>query len=287
MKILVTGCNGYIGSHVVERLKQQGHHLTGWDIDFHGESNNVLHYLDSFSYTDVTDVNISGEFDAVVHLAGLSIVPDSIKWPYGYYRTNIQGTETVVNRIKCDHILFASTSSAWEMASPYARSKVAAEDVIRQFSNNYTIFRFFNVSGTNGTFRQLGEATHLIRVAAEVAAGKREYLSIYGTDYPTRDGTCIRDYVHVLDLADAIAESIDRGALNTPYECIGSNIGFSVLEVINTMRKVTNHPIPTKTTGPRSGDAVSSVVDNLSKLITLNRTIEDMCLSQYHLELSK
>ena len=89
------------------------------------------------------ELEVSGEFDAVVHLAGLSIVPESIKFPYGYYRTNIMGTETIVNQIKSNHILFASTSSAWEMASPYARSKVAAEDVIRQFSNNYTIFRFF------------------------------------------------------------------------------------------------------------------------------------------------
>jgi len=131
MKILVTGCNGYIGSHVVERLKQDGHHLTGWDIDFHGESNYVKYLLDEFSYTDVTDYRVSGEFDAVVHLAGLSIVPESIKFPYGYYRTNIMGTETIVNQVKSNHILFASTSSAWEMASPYARSKVAAEDVIR------------------------------------------------------------------------------------------------------------------------------------------------------------
>ena len=287
MKILVTGCNGYIGSHVVERLKQDGHHLTGWDIDFHGESNYVKYLLDEFSYTDVTDYRVSGEFDAVVHLAGLSIVPESIKFPYGYYRTNIMGTETIVNQVKSNHILFASTSSAWEMASPYARSKVAAEDVIRQFSNNYTIFRFFNVSGTNGNFRQLGEATHLIRVAAEVAAGKRDCLSIYGTDYPTRDGTCIRDYVHVMDLADAIAESIQRGPLNTPYECIGSNVGYSVLEVVDTMRRVTGHKIPVKFATPRNGDAVSSVVDKLSELVTLTRTIEDMCLSQYQLELSK
>lgn len=284
MRILVTGCNGYIGSHVVERLKHEGHHLTGWDIDYHGESNDVSKFLDVFAPLDVTDYEINGEFDAVVHLAGLSTVPESIRYPFGYYRTNILGTENIVNRVQTDHILFASTSSAWEMASPYARSKVAAEDVIRQFSKNYTIFRFFNVSGTNGHFCQLGEASHLIRVAAEVVAGHRSHLDIYGNDYDTQDGTCIRDYVHVMDLADAIAESINRGPAGTDYECIGSNTGYSVLDVVSVMRKVSGHQLPIKFKPRRTGDAVRSVVDRLSTLVTLRRTIEDMCRDQIVLE---
>lgn len=286
MKILVTGCNGYIGSHVAKQLKESGHHIVGWDIDVWGEKNDVSRYLNEFYSIDVcSDYNC--EFDAVVHLAGLATVSKSVLEPFSYYRTNIIGTYNIVKNIKTDHLLFASTSSAWEMASPYARSKVAAEDTIKQLCNNYTIFRFFNVSGTDGNLRQLGEATHLIRVAAEVAAGKRDKITIYGNDYDTRDGTCIRDYVHVLDLANAINQSITRGPVNTPYECIGSNMGWSVLEVLDTMRKVTGHAVPAMIGERRPGDAVSSVVDNLSKLVKLEHTIEDMCLSQYQLELKK
>lgn len=288
MKVLVTGCNGYIGSHVCQVLKEHGHHVTGWDINIHSEYNDVSQYLDKFAHIDVTGPNVANTgFDATVHLAGLASVEQSTKYPWDFYRTNIVGTNNMLDNVGTDHILFASTSSAWEMASPYARSKVAAEDIIREKSNDYTIFRFFNVSGTNGDFRQLGAATHLIRIAAEVAAGKRESITVFGDNYETRDGTCIRDYVHVCDLARAIVQSVDNGPARTPYECLGSNQGYSVLDVINTMRKVTGHPVPAVVGDRRAGDAVSSVVDNLSNLIQLSYTIDDMCKSQYNLELSR
>jgi len=285
MKILVTGCNGYIGSHTCESLKKHGHHVTGWDIDIHGEANDVSAYLDSFDPVDVTSDAVCGhEFDAVVHLAGLAAVEHSTKQPWEFYRTNIVGTKNILTHVDTDHVLFASTSSAWEMASPYARSKVAAEDVIKQLTDDYTIFRFFNVSGTNGRFKQLGTATHLIRVAAEVAAGKRESITVFGVDYDTPDGTCVRDYVHVLDLAQAITQAVEKGPVRTPYECLGSNHGYSVLQVLDTMRKVTGHAVPAIIGNRRPGDAVCSVVDDLSSLIRLTYTIEDMCLSQYLLE---
>lgn len=288
MKVLVTGCNGYIGSHVCQVLKEHGHHVTGWDINIHREYNDVSQYLDKFAYIDVTGPNVANTgFDSTVHLAGLASVEQSTKYPWDFYRTNIVGTNNMLDNVSTDHILFASTSSAWEMASPYARSKVAAEDIIREKSNDYTIFRFFNVSGTNGNFRQLGAATHLIRIAAEVAAGKRESITVFGDNYETRDGTCIRDYVHVCDLARAIVQSVDNGPARTPYECLGSNQGYSVLDVISTMRKVTGHPVPAVVGDRRAGDAVSSVVDNLSNLIQLSYTIDDMCISQYNLELSR
>lgn len=287
MRILLTGSNGYIGSHVAKTLKEQGHSITGWDINIHGEYNDVSRYLDYFQLVDVKDFIPDLEYDCVIHLAGLATVERSVSMPYEYYQTNIYGTNNILRHIETDHIIFASTSSAWEMASPYARSKVAAEDVIKQVSKDYTIFRFFNVSGTNGEFRQLGPATHLIRVAAEVAAGKRSHLTVYGNDYDTRDGTCIRDYVHVEDLANAIAQSVTRGPARTPYECIGSNRGWSVLEVVDTMKSVSGVDFDVVIGNRRAGDAVASVVDNLSELVTLTRTIEDMCLSQYLLEKSR
>jgi UDP-glucose 4-epimerase len=287
MKVLVTGATGYIGSHVCKLLKKHGHTVIGWDKNIHGEYNDVSSYCDQFVLQDVMDKHIFGHYDAVVHLAGRSVVPDSLREPTEYYRVNVMGTVNLLKRVSTPHVLFASTSSAWEMASPYARSKVAAEDVIKEHADGYTIFRFFNVSGTDGVNRQLGAASHLIRVAAMVAAGKTPDIKVFGTDYPTRDGTCIRDYIHVVDLAGAIVKAVENGPVNTPYECLGSNHGWSVLEVIDVMERVTGKQL-NKTLAPRrEGDAVISVVDNLSNFVTLTKSIEDMCLDQYKLEVGK
>ena len=283
MKVLVTGASGYIGSHVCKLLKQHGHHITAWDINFWGEYNDISGYCDHFLNFDVTK-EVSGEFDAVVHLAGRSLVGPSMKTPTEYYRVNITGTANLLDRVQTDHMLFASTSSAWEMASPYAISKVAAEDVIKEKANGYTIFRFFNVSGTDGTNRQLGPPSQLIKVAAMAAANKIPHIKIYGNDYPTRDGTCIRDYVHVVDLTNAIVNAVEKGPANTPYECLGSNHGYSVLEVLDTMELVSGVKLNRIITSRRAGDAVSSVVDELSDFITLDKTIIDMCADQYKFE---
>ena len=287
MKVLVTGASGYIGSHVCRLLKQHGHTVIGWDTEIHGETNDVKTYCDEYYNVDVTGQYAGDIYDAVVHLAGRSVVPQSLLEPTEYYRVNVMGTANLLNKVTTPHVLFASTSSAWEMASPYARSKVAAEDVIKEKADGYTIFRFFNVSGTYGVNRQLGDPTHIIRVAAMVAAEKLPSLEIFGTDYNTRDGTCIRDYIHVVDLARAIVKAVETGATNTPYECLGSNTGYSVREVINTMQQVTGKTLNIIETDRRAGDAVASVVDELSKHVTLTKTIEDMCLDQYKLEIGK
>ena len=288
MKVLVTGATGYIGSHVCKLLKEHGHYVEGWDTNIHGEHNDVSKYVNVLDDVDVTDpYAVHGTYDAVVHLAGRSVVPDSLKEPTEYYRVNAMGTANMLDKVKTPNFIFASTSSAWEMASPYAKSKVAAEDIIKEKANGYTIFRFFNVSGTDGVNRQLGAPSHLIRVAAMASAGKFANINIYGNDYDTRDGTCIRDYIHVVDLASAIVKAVENGPLNTPYECLGSNTGFSVLEVLDTMEKVTGKKLGRIISGRREGDAVASVVDKLSNYATLTKTIEDMCLDQYNLEISK
>lgn len=287
MKVLVTGSNGYIGSHIVKALKEAGHWVEGWDINFHGEHNDVSKWLNSFEALDVTDrYGVHGVYDAVVHLAGRSIVPLSLKEPSEYYRVNTMGTSQLLDKVSTPNFIFASTSSAFEMRSPYARSKVAAEDIIKEKANGHTIFRFFNVSGTDGINRQLGSASHLIRVSAMAAAGKLAQVNIYGNDYPTRDGTCIRDYIHVLDVSKAIVKAVDMGPLNTPYECLGSNKGFSVLEVLEAMERVTGKKINKVFSERREGDAISSVVDNLSSYCDLTKTLEDMCLDQYNFEIN-
>ena len=285
MKVLVTGATGYIGSHVCKLLKEKGHYVEGWDINIHGEFNNVDEYTDVLENIDVTEKYLHGTYDAVVHLAGRSIVPISLKEPSEYYRVNTMGTDNILNSIKTDNFIFASTSSAFEMRSPYARSKVAAEDIIKEKASGYTIFRFFNVSGTDGINRQLGIPSHLIRVAAMASASKSNFINIFGNDYDTRDGTCIRDYIHVVDLASAIVKAVEKGPLNTPYECLGSNTGFSVLDVLDTMEKVTGKKLNRIIKERREGDAISSVVDELSTYATLTKTLEDMCRDQYKLEL--
>ena len=287
MKIIVTGATGYVGSHVCKLLKEHGHNVLGYDINFHGEYNDVSAYCDKFTIQDITYNNFKEDADAVVHLAGRSVVPQSLKEPSEYYRVNTMGTMNVLQNIETDNFIFAGTSSSWAMASPYARSKVGAEDIIKELATGYTIFRFFNVSGTDGVNRQLGPASHLIRVAAMAAANKIDALTVYGTDYDTRDGTCIRDYVHVLDLANAIVKAVEIGPTNTPYECLGSKQGWTVREVIKTMKEVTNTNFNVIEGDRRLGDSVANIVDELSDYITLTKTIEDMCLDQYKLEISK
>lgn len=290
MKVLVTGASGYIGSHLCKILSERGHSVEGWDIELYGDHNDVTYYCDKYRIQDVTKslkYFRDQTYDAVVHLAGRSVVPESMTCPTEYYRVNITGTDNVVKNINTPHLLFASTASAWEMASPYAISKRAAEDVIKEHADGYTIFRFFNVSGTDGVNKQLGEATHLIRVAAMAATGKIPEIKIYGNDYDTRDGTCLRDYVHVVDLANAIANAIERGPANTPYECLGSNTGYSVLEVLDAFERATGVTLKRAFAPRRDGDAVVSLVDNISDLINAEKTVEDMCLDQYNLEKSK
>ena len=287
MKVLVTGATGYIGSHVCKLLKEHGHYIDAWDTNIHGEHNDISDYVNMFEPVDVTDpFAVHGTYDAVVHLAGRSVVPQSLKEPTEYYRVNAMGTKNMLDKVKTPNFIFASTSSAWEMASPYARSKVAAEDIIKEKADGYTIFRFFNVSGTDGVNRQLGAPTHLIRVAAMVCAEKLPSIDVFGLDYDTRDGTCIRDYIHVCDLSSAIVKAVEEGPRNTPYECLGSNTGFSVLEVLDTMDKVSGKKMKRIISSRREGDATASVVDELSKYCSLTKTIEDMCLDQYKLEIN-
>tara|TARA_B110000977_G_scaffold4665_1_gene6727 strand:+ start:18824 stop:19687 length:864 start_codon:yes stop_codon:yes gene_type:complete len=283
MKVLVSGAAGYIGSHVCKLLKEHGHEVHGFDNYFHGEYNDVS-FIDKFYQQDLTDKHLYGWGDAVVHLAGRSVVPQSLKEPSEYYRVNTMGTKNVVEKLSTDNFIFASTSSAFEMRSPYARSKVAAEDIIKEKSNGYTIFRFFNVSGTDGIHRQLGTPSHLIRVAAMAASGIIPDIKIFGTDYDTRDGTCIRDYIHVCDLSSAIVRAVEKGPANTDHECLGSNVGYSVREVLDAMEEVTGKKITRIETERREGDAVSCIVEKLSSYCTLNKSLHDMCLDQYKME---
>ena len=283
MNILVTGATGYIGSHLCKILYEQGHKITAWDINLYKEHNDISKYA-KFENVDVCNFEGRFKFDAVVHLAGRVAVDESVKIPYEYYKTNIFGTANCLENIDTEHFLFAGTAASWDLASPYALSKVAAEDIIKEKAKGYTIFRFFNVSGTNTLHRQLGNGTHLIRMVAKVAAGKKEKLQIFGNDWNTKDGTCVRDFIHVEDLAGAIVNAINLGPTNTPYECLGTQNGYSVLDVVEKMSFVTGKNIEIEFVDRRPGDIESSIVPKVSKLLTLTKTLEDMCADQYTLE---
>lgn len=285
LKVLVTGCTGYIGSHLCKVLFEAGHEITGLDIEWK-KHNNVTRYCHRILIKDVTRHVIDEDYDVIVHLAGLIQVEESVALPTRYYATNLGGT---VNMLRQGfngqpHFIFASTAGAFDAQSPYARSKLAAEDVIKEQSDNYTIFRFFNVAGSDGMHRQVGRASHLIRIAAEAAAGKRDYMYMYGDDYDTKDGTCVRDYIHVVDLVNAIRDTIKHGAFNTPYECIGSGKGYSVKEVINTMKEVTGVDFQVKIAGRRDGDPASLAITNQFNLLHPQYNLRDMCLSAYRVE---
>ena len=284
LKVLITGVTGYIGSTLTKILHSRGHDITGLDINWN--QNDVSKYCNRILIKDVTKTMLDEDYDVIVHLAGLIQVEESVAKPSKYYGTNLGGTLNMLRQHGNPHFIFASTAGAFDPANPYARSKIAAEDIIKEKSSNYTIFRFFNVAGSDGENRQVGRASHLIRIAAEVAAEKRKEMQIYGDDYDTPDGTCVRDYIHVVDLATAIADTIKHGSFNTPYECIGSGKGYSVKEVISAMESITG-PLNVKIGERRAGDPAKLSIDNQFQLLKPEYSLYDMCQTAYYAELSR
>lgn len=287
MKVLVTGCNGYIGAHTVKQLSEYGYDVYGLDCNIYETQNDVGKYLRRFWYADITlPCNPLGvTFDAIIHLAALINVEESTRIPLSYYQTNTTGTVNLLHTTQCDHFIFGSTSAAFDKVSPYGVSKAAAEGAIKELHSNYTIFRFFNVAGTNGTFKQICDPTHLIRVAARVAAGKQDKLTIYGKDYDTPDGTCLRDYIHVEDLAESLAYAVERPA-NTPYECLSTCKMHSNLDVAIMMQYVTGKKITIEFGGRRPGDPAVIRSPGASGYFNPKKTLEDMCISAYNMEIN-
>ena len=287
-RVLVTGCNGYIGSHTVKALKKVGFEVHGIDWN-RNTGNDVSRYVDDLMIGNAFNLTKAYRYDAVIHLAGSISVEESVKEPYLYYHNNVDTTHWQLhfNGVNgCDNFIFASTAAAFNPVSPYAQSKLMAESLVKNMARNYTIFRFFNVAGSDGEFGQIGNATHLIRIAAETAAGKRPSMKLYGTDWDTSDGTCVRDYVHVQDLVDSIVKAV-YNPLNTEYECLGRGYGVSCREVIKIMKEVSGIDFEVIETDRRPGDVARLVVDQPSRLLECKRDLYDMCRSAYELELKR
>lgn len=288
LKVLITGVQGYIGSTLARAIYlNHKDRICVHGMDIAESVNKSQQYVEKYFTADVKNDWSLGmtslpEYDCVVHLAGLISVAESVNKSMEYALTNVNGTINVLKWYKPKNFIFASTAGAFHPINPYAQTKILAESIIRQLAHEHTIFRFFNVAGSDGSNRQIGESTHLIRVAAETAAGKWSSMTLNGTDYDTPDGTCVRDYIHVLDLVDSIIKAI-YNPKNTNYECLGNGKGYTNREVIDTMKRVTGRDFKVIESGRRIGDPafLALLPNEVSSLVESKYTLEDMCRSAY------
>jgi len=279
MRLLVTGATGYIGSHFVKTAAEAGHSILA--ADYNLNQNDITKYADQVLDWDIrVEPKQLDRIDKVVHIAAKTKVPESVKNPYDYYLTNVIGTANVAKSLidPIDHFIYCSTGSAFEPESnPYAGSKYAGELVAKQYYDRTSVVRFYNVSGNDGMSKFDDEYSHLIRKAAAVVNGKFDKLYIHGTDYDTRDGTCVRNYTHIKDIIDSLLRIVENDPTNE-IDCLGSPKGYTVKEVIDTMRRVSNVDFEVVETGRRDGDVDISTVPYESKYFKEEKTLEDMCL---------
>ncbi|MBC7428224.1 MAG: UDP-glucose 4-epimerase GalE [Bacteriovorax sp.] len=299
MSILVTGGAGYIGSHVVSLLGEAGKDIIIFDNLTTGRKENIL--FGKLIVGDLSDpaalekLFTENKINAVLHFAGSIVVPESVENPVLYYKNN---TENSLNLVKAcikhgtKKFIFSSTAAVYGMPAggvaseetptnpinPYGRSKLMTEWMLEDISNahdfHYVALRYFNVAGASKTGK-IGQstprATHLLKTAAELATGKRTIMSIFGTDYETKDGTCIRDYIHVDDLAQAHLDALaflDKDGDSQVLNC-GYGQGFTVREVIGAVEKYIENKLEVVEGPRRAGDAVELIsrADKIKKVL--------------------
>lgn len=292
--ILVTGGAGYIGSHTVRHLIRAGYDVVVIDNLYSG-FRWAVHDDAEFVEADVGDYALVSallrdkNIDAVLHFAGHVVVPESMTNPLKYYRNNTVNSQRLIQACRdCDisQFIFSSTCSlygesdgepideatALNPINPYARSKLMTEWMLQDTARSgaafrYIALRYFNVAGAavDGSLGQATpEATHLIKVVSEVVCGKRDNMQIFGTDYPTPDGTCIRDYIHVDDLAGAHVLALKYlldGGDSTVLNC-GYGKGYSVREVVDVMARISGSDFVAEETGRRAGDPPVLIANN-------------------------
>lgn len=282
MKVLVTGGAGYVGGTVARLLMQQGHEVTIFDNLCHSHSS-ALPPQARFVEGDLKDrpllegVLRDGAFDGVMHFAALIEAGESMQRPEIYFRNNTASTLTLLEAMLAvgpQKLVFSSTAACYgeplstpiledaklEPTNPYGESKLLVEHMLRWFNQlhgfRYASLRYFNVAGAVEGYGEAHEPeSHLIPLILDVALGRRDQIKIFGTDYPTKDGTCVRDYIHVGDLAQAhllafhALEHTSRMIYN-----IGNGQGFTVREVVDSVKRVTGRPIPVEEQPRRAGD---------------------------------
>lgn len=285
MSVLVLGGAGYIGSHAVYQLVDEGFDVVVVDNLQTGHAD-AIHPKAKFYKGDIRDkaflqkVFENENIDGVIHFAASSLVGESMTNPMKYFDNNVYGTQVLLDVMKdygVKHIVFSSTAATYGEqnvmpitedaatipTNAYGETKLTMEKLMKwcdtAYGIKYVSLRYFNVAGARST-GEIGEdhhpETHLIPVILQVALGQRAYISIFGEDYDTEDGTCIRDYIHVEDLIAAhllALRYLQNGGGSNIFN-LGSSKGFSVKEMIEAVRKVTGHPIPAKMEGRRAGD---------------------------------
>lgn len=289
--VVVAGGAGYIGSHMVRMLRDDGYQAVVVDNLATGHAEAVGDAV--FRNGDIGDRAFMGallrEFRpaCVMHFAAASLVGESVTNPAKYWRNNLVQTLGLLDTmLECGvkQFIFSSTAAVFgnpvevpmteahptQPINPYGQSKLAVEKALADYSQayglRYVTFRYFNAAGAHpdGTLGELHEPeTHLIPLVLQVASGRREVIARFGSDFPTRDGSCIRDYIHVQDLCEAhllALRKLGEGARSTTYN-LGNGEGHSVNEVIEAARKVTGHPIPMRDDPPRAGDPPVLVAD--------------------------
>jgi UDP-glucose 4-epimerase len=270
-KILITGSSGYIGQHLCQVLNKE--YVVGLDRVFKPQ------LAEKFIQEDIDNMKcLDDHYDVVVHLAGLVNVGDSVKWPMRYYQTNVGGTMNLLERVSFDHFIFASTGAATDPYSPYGMSKLVSEKLVRQYctlnNKKNTIFRFYNVIGTNGY-----EPTNVDGLMYNLMKAKNTgVFHLYGNDYDMLpDGSAVRDYLHVMEVCQAIKFAIDKPVSNSLIENLGHGKGHSVLEMVNAFKKANNCDFDVKIMPRREGDVARTVLDDVSSYMPLvNITIEEM-----------
>jgi UDP-glucose 4-epimerase len=302
--VLVTGGAGYIGSHAVLALKDAGWTVAVIDDLSTGRRDLVPEGV-PFVEGSITDralvdrIVAEQQITAIMHFAGSIVVPESVEKPLDYYGNNTVATHALLSAAVAagvKHILFSSTAAVYgspervpiseedatHPINPYGSSKLMTEwmlaDSSAAYAFNYGALRYFNVAGADpqGRSGQAGPgSTHLIKVAVEAAVGKRPHVAVYGTDYPTDDGTCVRDYIHVSDLSTAHVQALEwlvaHPEENLVLNC-GYGRGLSVLEVLDAVDRLTNKPLKRVLEGRRAGDAAILISANERILGTLDWT---------------
>src|SRR4051794_4984333 len=281
--VLVTGGAGYIGSHAVLALSDSGWPGVVID-DLSNGAREVVPTNVPLVVGSVADAALvegilaEHRIGAIMHFAGSIVVPESVEKPLDYYRNNTVGSHALISSAVASgvpHILFSSTAAVYGAPervpieeddpkvpiNPYGASKLMTERMLADASHahplNYGALRYFNVAGADpqGRSGQIGKgSTHLIKVAVEAAVGKRDHVDVYGSDYPTPDGTCIRDYIHVSDLAAAHVAALER-LLENPADLVlncGYGRGHSVLEVLDAVDRVNGTPVERRMAGRRA-----------------------------------
>lgn len=294
---------GYIGSHAVAALLAKGEQVVVVDNLQTGHKEAVLEgaVLEEGDLRDqdfLRQVFKTHQIEAVMHFAADSLVGESVTDPLKYYDNNVGGATAllqVMNEFDVKHLVFSSTAAAYgepkrvpivetdetNPTNPYGETKLAIEKMLKwseqAYGIEYVVLRYFNVAGAH-TEGLVGEdhqpETHLIPIILQVALGKRDQIMIYGDDYETEDGTCIRDYIHVMDLVDAHILAVDRlraGKGSATYN-LGNGTGFSVKQVVDAVRNVTGHAIPAQVADRRAGDPAKLIASSEKALQELGWT---------------